>query len=80
MRRVGTRRQSGARARARAPIRSARAAALGITPLELVYDALLGRNGEAILYLPTANYVENDTTATLEMLIVRCLGTMVVAS
>ncbi len=46
----------------------ARAARLGITPLELVYDALLGSNGEAILYLPTANYVENDTTATLEML------------
>lgn len=45
-----------------------RAAALGITTNELIYDLLLQNNGKTILYAPVANFVEGNFSAIHQML------------
>jgi N-acyl-D-amino-acid deacylase len=47
---------------------AARARALGIPGKELVYDTLLGRDGQAIIYFPTSNFVNGNLDATYEMM------------
>ena len=46
----------------------ARAAALGVAPDELVYDALLGDEGRAFLYFPMHNYTDGDLENVRAML------------
>jgi N-acyl-D-aspartate/D-glutamate deacylase len=45
-----------------------RAAALGVTPNELIYDLLLKNDGRTILYAPAANFVGGDFGAIHQML------------
>ena len=46
----------------------ARAARLGVTPLELAYDILLQNDCKAMLYAPDTNYVQGSLDTTPEML------------
>lgn len=46
----------------------ARAAALGIAPLELAYDLLVSGDGRTILYQPAANFADCSDAAMAEML------------
>jgi N-acyl-D-aspartate/D-glutamate deacylase len=47
---------------------AARAARMGVDPMELVYDLLLEHDGRELLFAPAANYVEGDYAAVLAML------------
>ena len=47
---------------------AARAARLGVDPMELMYDLLLERDGRELLFAPAANYVEGDYEAVRTML------------
>jgi N-acyl-D-aspartate/D-glutamate deacylase len=47
---------------------AARAGRLGIRPEELVYDMLLERAGNAVLFVPLANYADGNLDAVLAML------------
>ena len=42
--------------------------AAGIAPLEWMYDFMLGNDGQALVYLPMANYINNDCSALHELL------------
>ncbi|WP_120966855.1 MULTISPECIES: N-acyl-D-amino-acid deacylase family protein [unclassified Comamonas] len=44
------------------------AAAQGVPPLQWLYDFMLGQNGQALVYLPMANYLNNDCSALHELL------------
>ena len=46
----------------------AMADAAGVPPLEWMYDFMLGQGGQALVYLPMANYLGNDSTALHELL------------
>jgi N-acyl-D-aspartate/D-glutamate deacylase len=48
---------------------TARAAATGRTPQEVVYDLLLEDDGRALLYVPVMNYADYDCDANREMLL-----------
>ena len=41
----------------------------GVTPLEIAYDALLERDGTAMLYIPFANYADENLDVVREMLL-----------
>jgi N-acyl-D-aspartate/D-glutamate deacylase len=45
----------------------ARARAQGVTPQELAYDAMMAREGRAVLMLPATNFVDRNLDVTLEM-------------
>jgi N-acyl-D-aspartate/D-glutamate deacylase len=47
---------------------AARAAAAGVHPVELLYDLMLGNNGEALLYWPILNYADGNLDAAHELL------------
>ena len=49
----------------------ARAAAMGVAPLDLAYDLLLENNGDNIFYAPLANFVGNSLRNVGEMLVHR---------
>lgn len=40
----------------------------GLPPLEWMYDFMLGREGQALVYLPMANYLDHDCSALHELL------------
>lgn len=42
--------------------------AAGVPPLEWMYDFMLGREGQALVYLPMANYLDHDCSAVHELL------------
>ena len=42
--------------------------AANIPALEWMYDFMLGKNGQALVYLPMANYLNHDSTALLDLL------------
>ncbi|AIJ45648.1 amidohydrolase [Comamonas testosteroni TK102] len=42
--------------------------AAGLPPLEWMYDFMLGREGQALVYLPMANYLDHDCSAVHELL------------
>ena len=44
------------------------AAAQGVSPLEVAYDAMLAEEGWGLLYLPILNYSDGDLEPTFEML------------
>ena len=46
----------------------AQADAAGVPPLEWLYDFMLGQGGQALVYLPMANYIGNDISALHEVL------------
>ncbi|MEY2465434.1 MAG: hypothetical protein QOH64_3572, partial [Acidimicrobiaceae bacterium] len=47
---------------------AARAGRLGVNPVELLYDLMLGDNGEALLYWPILNYANGNLDAAGELL------------
>ena len=47
---------------------AARAAAAGVDPLEYMYDLLLQRDGEELLYCPIGNYSNGDLEVAREMI------------
>jgi N-acyl-D-aspartate/D-glutamate deacylase len=47
---------------------AARAGRLGVNPVELLYDLMLGNNGEALLYWPILNYANGNLDAAAELL------------
>ncbi|MBT8138599.1 MAG: amidohydrolase family protein, partial [Gammaproteobacteria bacterium] len=47
---------------------AAKAKAAGVTPQEYAYDALLKRNGDAMLYFPIMGYDNGDLNRQIEML------------
>lgn len=42
--------------------------AAGVAPLEWLYDFMLGQNGQALVYLPMANYLNHDSSTLRELL------------
>ena len=46
----------------------AQADAAAVPPLEWLYDFMLGNNGQALVYLPMANYLNHDCSALHELL------------
>lgn len=44
------------------------AQAAGLPPLECLYDFMLGQNGQALVYLPMANYLNHDCAPLQELL------------
>ena len=42
--------------------------AAGVPPLQWMYDFMLGRGGQALVYLPMANYIGNNCSALHELL------------
>ena len=46
----------------------AHADAAGVPPLEWLYDFMLSQGGQALVYLPMANYIGNDISALHEVL------------
>ena len=42
--------------------------AANIPALEWMYDVMLGKNGQALVYLPMANYLNHDSAALLDLL------------
>lgn len=42
--------------------------AAGVAPLEWLYDFMLGQNGQALVYLPMANYLDHDSSTLRELL------------
>lgn len=44
------------------------AAAQSVPPLQWLYNFMLGQNGQALVYLPMANYLNNDCSALHELL------------
>jgi N-acyl-D-aspartate/D-glutamate deacylase len=47
---------------------AARARRLGVNPVELLYDLMLGDNGEALLYWPILNYANGNLDAAAELM------------
>ena len=47
---------------------AARAARAGVSPVELLYDAMLGDGGRALLYWPILNYFDGNLDPAAEML------------
>ncbi|HZU79959.1 MAG TPA: amidohydrolase family protein [Acidimicrobiales bacterium] len=48
---------------------AARAAATGVSPVELAYDLMLERDGRELLYAPVLGYTEGDMHALRELLV-----------
>ena len=46
----------------------AQAGARGVTPMELVYDQLLSRDGTGMIYMPFFNYAYGDLSMTYELM------------